>query len=105
MFRVGAQVVCVNFMSYRHRGTGMGYAAIGLGILGFAVGLTFRLKALLLFVGLVLIASIVFSIGSRFHFLHALLTIMVAQTILQSCYFLGLAARAFFSTHRMRHVF
>lgn len=83
----------------------MAYAAIGLCIVGFAVGLTLRLRTLLLFVGIVLVASIVFSLGSRFGFLNTLLTVMVAQTILQSSYFLGLAVRTFVSTHRTRHVF
>jgi lysylphosphatidylglycerol synthetase-like protein (DUF2156 family) len=82
----------------------MGYAAIGLSILGLAVGLTFRLRALLVFVGLVLIASIVFSIGAGFNFFDTLVTIMAAQTILQSSYFLGLVTRTIFSTYRMRHV-
>jgi hypothetical protein len=31
--------------------------------------------------------------------------VMVAQTILQTSYFLGLVARTFVSTHRTRHVF
>jgi hypothetical protein len=82
----------------------MGYAAIGLCIFGFAVGLTFRLRAFLLFVGLVLIASIVFSLGSGFSFLSTLMVVMAAQTILQSSYFIGLVVRTIFSSYRMRPV-
>ena len=74
----------------------MGYAAIGLAILGFAIGVMFRLKVLLTFVGLLLIFSVVFSLTHGFTFLEAGLTILVAQTILQSTYFLGLAARSVF---------
>jgi hypothetical protein len=82
----------------------MGYAAIAVAIFGFAVGLKFRLKILLLCVGVILIASIVFSISLGFGFLSTLLTTMAAQTILQSSYFLGLVVRSIFTTPRMRHV-
>jgi hypothetical protein len=74
----------------------MGYAAISLAILGFAVGAVFRLKVLLLILALLLFASIIFSLASGFSFLDAALTIMVVQTISQASYFLGLVARAFF---------
>jgi hypothetical protein len=83
----------------------MAYAAIGLSIVGFAVGLTLRLRALLLFVGVVLVGSIVFSIGAGHGFLSTLLTVILAQTILQSSYFIGLAVRTYISSHRTRHVF
>lgn len=82
----------------------MGYAAITLAILGFAVGVMFRLKTLLLILGLLLLVSIIFSVGSGFTFFDAALTIMVAQTIIQGSYFLGLVARAVFSAHRVRHI-
>lgn len=82
----------------------MGYAAIGLSIVGFAVGLKLRLKALLWFAVATLIASIVLSIRFRSSFPNALLIIFAAQTILQSSYFVGLVAREFVSTHRMRPI-
>jgi hypothetical protein len=82
----------------------MGYAAIAIAIFGFAVGLKFRVKMLLFFVGATLIASIVFSVSSGFGFLKTLLTIMAAQTILQSSYFLGLVVQSILTTPRIRHV-
>jgi hypothetical protein len=83
----------------------MGYAAIAVAIFGFVLGLKFRLKILLLFVGFTLLASIVFSIGSGFGVLNTFLTIMAAQTIFQSSYFLGLVVRAILHAPRARHVF
>jgi hypothetical protein len=81
----------------------MGYAAIALAILGFAVGILFRFKILLLFIVLLLLVSVVFSLVRGFNFPDTVLMIMVAQTILQSSYFLGLVIRAIFTaTHRMR---
>jgi hypothetical protein len=82
---------------YRAEGTGMiGYTAVGLSVVGFVVGLTLRFRALLIFVGLVLIASIVYSVEAGFDFLSTLLNIMTAEAILQGSYFAGLAARTFF---------
>ena len=81
----------------------MGYAAIALAILGFAIGVMFQLRVLLMIVGLLLLLSIVFSIGHGFTFLGTLLTIMVAQTVLQGAYFIGLIARSiFYRTDRGR---
>jgi hypothetical protein len=74
----------------------MGYAAIGLAILGFAIGVTFRFKVLLTFVGLLLIFSVAASLDRGFTFLETALTVMVAQTILQGTYFLGLVAKSVF---------
>jgi hypothetical protein len=79
--------------------TGMGYAAVSLAILGFAVGTVFRLKVLLLILAVLLLVSIVFSVSRGFGFLDTALTIMVVQTVLQGSYFLGLVARAFFAAH------
>ena len=72
----------------------MGDAAIALAILGFAVGVAFRLKVLLAILGLLLVASMVFSLTRGFSFLETALTIMAAQCIVQVCYFLGLVVRA-----------
>jgi hypothetical protein len=81
----------------------MGYAAIGLAFLGFAVGMLFRLKMLLLITALVLLVSVFLSFVSCFTFPDAVLIIMVAQTTLQTSYFLGLVVRVIFiTTHRMR---
>jgi hypothetical protein len=69
-------------------------AAIALAILGFAVGVMFRLKTLLPILGLLLIVSIAFSLARDFTFLDTALTIMAAQSIVQGCFFLGLVVRA-----------
>ncbi len=83
----------------------MGCSAIALAILGGAVGAVFRLKVLLSIVVLLLLASVVFSVARGFSFLDTALTIMAAQTILQTSYFLGLVARNLFSaSHRMRPI-
>jgi hypothetical protein len=82
----------------------MGYAAIGLAALGFAVGMMFRLQVLLIVVGLLLLVSILFSFSSGLSFLDSLLTIMVVQTIVQASYFLGLIARAALPSHGPRHI-
>jgi hypothetical protein len=83
----------------------MGYAALALAMAGFAVGIVFRLKILLLVIGLLLLVSILFSIGSEFTFLDTLLTIMAVQTIVQGSFFLGLVARAVLAPDGVRHLF
>jgi hypothetical protein len=83
----------------------MVYAAIALAIVGAAVGLVFRLKILLPVLALLLVVSVVFSLGRGFGFLDTALTIMFVQTILQASYFLGLVIRAVVTgTHRMRPI-
>ena len=77
----------------------IGYIAVGLSVIGLVVGLTLRLRAFLIFVGLVLIASIVYSIDAGFGFLRTFLNIMTAEAILQGGYFAGLAARSMFSRY------
>jgi hypothetical protein len=86
-------------------GLGMGYAAIALATLGFAVGLIFRLKVLLVVIAFLFVVSFAFSIARNFNFLDAALTIMAAQTLVQSGYFMGLLIRALFTAaHRTRPV-
>jgi hypothetical protein len=83
----------------------MGSAAIALVILGFAVGAVFRLKILLSILALVLVITVVFSLTRGFTFLDTALTIMAAQTIVQTSYFLGLVLRAVLTAaHRMRPI-
>lgn len=83
----------------------MGYAALSLAILGFAVGAVFRLKILLSILALLLLVSIAFSLSRGFDLLDTTLTIMAVQSILQGSYFVGLVARAFFAAdHRVRHL-
>ena len=80
----------------------MQYAAIALVILGFTIGILFRFRVLLTAVGIVLVASIGFSVASDFRFLAAFATLMVAQAVLQGSYFMGLIAKAAVSVHRER---
>jgi hypothetical protein len=83
----------------------MGSAAIALVILGFAVGAVFRLKILLSILALVLVITVVFSLTRGFTFLDTALTIIAAQTIVQTSYFLGLVLRAVLTAaHRMRPI-
>jgi heme/copper-type cytochrome/quinol oxidase subunit 4 len=84
---------------------GLGSAAIALALLGFAVGVVFRLKILLSILTLLLVVSIVFSFARGFTFLGTALTIMAVQCIVQSSYFLGLVVRAALTAaHRMRPI-
>jgi len=70
----------------------MGYAAIALAIMGLITGVMFRIRVLLLIVALLLLVSVVVAVSSGFSFLNTALTILIAQTILQASYFLGLVA-------------
>jgi hypothetical protein len=82
----------------------MGYAVIALAMLGFAVGIMFRLQVLLIVIALLLLMSIVFAFGSGLSFFDSLLTIMAVQTAVQGSYFLGLIARAALASHAPRHI-
>ena len=82
----------------------MEYTALALALAGFAVGMVFRLRILLLVIGLLLLVSILFSIGSEFSFLDTLLTIMAVQTIIQGSFFLGLIARTVIAPDGLRHL-
>jgi hypothetical protein len=75
----------------------MGIAAVALALLGFTVGMLFRLSILLSVLALLLMVSMVCSLAEGFSFLNAALTIMAVQTVVQGTYFLGLVVRAFLS--------
>jgi hypothetical protein len=77
----------------------MGYAAIALAILGLLTGIAFRLRVLLTLVALLLVVSIAFAVSHGFSFLNTALTILIAQTVFQTSYFLGLVVTAVF--HRL----
>jgi hypothetical protein len=84
----------------------MEYTAVLLALLGFAVGIMFRLQVLLLVAVLLVPVSILFAELNGFGFPGTALTIMVAQTIVQASYFLGLVARsAFGAVYRARPIF
>ena len=72
----------------------MGFAAVALVVIGFAVGTMFRIRVLLPILLLLLIASIAFSMVQGFSFLEGALVVFLAQTIIQVSYFLGLIAHA-----------
>lgn len=82
----------------------MGYAALALAILGFAIGTLFRLQVLLMLIALLLLFSIAFSFGSGLSFPSSLMTIMAVQTVVQGSYFLGLLARGAHASHREHHI-
>jgi len=75
----------------------IGYTAVGLSVTGFVVGLTLRFRALMFFVAFVLIAAIVYSIDAGFGFFGTLLNIITSEALLQVGYFVGVAARTYFS--------
>ena len=81
----------------------MEYATTALAILGVAAGLAFRVKVLLPMIGVILLASIMFSLATGFGFMDTAITVLMGQAILQGSYFLGLLIRAIFlALHRMR---
>jgi hypothetical protein len=82
----------------------MAYAAIGLALLGFEVGIMFRLQVLLIIIALLLLFSVTFAFGSGLSFSDALMTILAIQTVIQGSYFLGLMARAAVAAHGPRHI-
>lgn len=76
---------------------GMTYAAVAIAVLGFVVGIAFRLRVLLSVLALLLVVSVVFSFACGFGFLSTALAVMAMQTIVQASYFLGLLVRAAFT--------
>jgi hypothetical protein len=92
----------LNLIAAKDGDVGMEFAAIALAASGVAVGIMFRLKILLPIIGLLLVASVVFSLARGLGFLDTALTIMAAQTILQGSYFLGLAIRAIYTGSHCR---
>jgi hypothetical protein len=77
--------------------TRMEYAALLIALLGLVTGIMFRLRVLLTLVAILLVTTTLVSIKSGFGFLGTALAIMVAQTILQASYFLGLVLAAIVS--------
>jgi len=72
----------------------MEYYAVGLAVLGGAVGAAFRWKVLLPIIGLLPFASIILSISHSFGFIDTMIVIMVAEAILQGGYLVGLLIHA-----------
>jgi hypothetical protein len=82
----------------------MGYAAIALALLGFAIGTLFRLQVVLIVIALLLLLSIVLSFGSGLSLSESLMIIMAVQTVVQGSYFLGLLARSALASHSQNHI-
>ncbi len=76
--------------------------AIGIALLGFGVGLFFRLNVLLAILVLLLLLSIGYSVAHHAGFLKTALTIVGVQVIAQGSYFLGLVVRSMMSDSRTR---
>ncbi|MDB5611317.1 MAG: hypothetical protein JWP25_8217 [Bradyrhizobium sp.] len=74
---------------------------IGIALLGFGVGLIFRLNVLLPVLMLLLFLSIGNSIVHHVGFVKAALTILGVQVIAQVSYFLGLVVRWLMSNVRI----
>jgi hypothetical protein len=74
----------------------MGYAAGALAVFGAIVGLKFRFRVLLPIVVLLFLATLVFALIDDLPIIDILLTIVVAQAILQGGYFGGLVVRSIF---------
>ncbi len=72
----------------------MGYAAIALAVIGFAVGVVFRFRVLLPILAVLLVASVVFSLVQNLGLFETAVTVIAVQSIVQASYFLGLVVRA-----------
>jgi hypothetical protein len=81
----------------------MEYFAVGLAVVGAAVGIAFRWKVLLPIIGLLPFASIIFSISHGFGFRDAAIVVIATQVILQGGYLVGLIIRPI-ATACMRRV-
>jgi hypothetical protein len=73
---------------------GMTYAAVALTLLGLLFGVAFRLRTLIWFLALLVVASAAFSLNCGFGFLDTALAVMAVQTIVQGSFFAGLLIRA-----------
>lgn len=69
---------------------------------GFAIGTRFRMRALLPVLVLLLLGSIAISVARSFSFPEAALTVILAQTIVQGSYLVGLLAHSIRSAIRRK---
>ena len=72
----------------------MEFEAIAIALLGFSLGLFFRVNVLLPILLFLLILSIGYSVGHHVGFLKGALTILGVQAIAQGSYFVGLVVRS-----------
>jgi len=84
----------------------MEYGAIAVALVGVCLGLNFRFKFLLPFIAVLLIISVTLSIVRGYGAAGTILTVFVAQFIIQAGYFFGMLARWIWSNsnHRARLV-
>ncbi len=80
----------------------MGYAAVILATIGFAIGTRFRMRTLVPVLVLLLLVSIGVSAARGSSVLEAALTVILAQTIVQCSYFVGLLAHSILSAMRRK---
>lgn len=66
---------------------------MAIALVGFCLGLAFRLKVLLPFLAILLIGTAGFSAFRGYSVFHAATTVILAQFIIQGGYFVGLLAR------------
>lgn len=81
------------FLLQEYLGGSLGAAALLIGMAGLAVGMIFPIVALLPFLVVVLLASILFSVHRDLSVLNTALVIILAQALIQYCYFFGVIAR------------
>lgn len=72
------------------------YSAIGLAVLGAAIGLVFRWKVLLPVIVLLPFAAIILSVSRGLSYRDAAIVVIVAEAVLQGGYFAGLLMRYVF---------
>jgi hypothetical protein len=77
------------------------YSAIGLAVIGAAVGFAFRWKVLLPVIVLLPFAAVVFSVSRGLNHEDTAIVVVVAEAVLQGGYFAGLLIR-FISAVSMR---
>ena len=83
----------------------MGYTSFVVAVLGFGVGIAFRLKALLPLLALLLVVSIISAFIGGGSFIQAALAVIEVQCIAQIAYFSGLLFRSLIDmTRRTRPI-
>jgi surface polysaccharide O-acyltransferase-like enzyme len=78
----------------------MGYAAIALATLGLGLGLTSRVWALFPVVLMLFLATVTLAMQQALGLMEATLYTVLAQLIIQACYFVGLVVRVTFGPPR-----
>jgi hypothetical protein len=73
----------------------MAYTSFAVVVLGFAIGVAFRLKVLLPILGFLLIFSVALALIQGLDFRRTIFAVVKAQSIVQAAYFGGLLFRSF----------